>query len=94
MRHFILFLSLLSFFSLYCQEKPAAIVTAVPFLSITPDATSAGMADIGVASRPDVYSMAHNSAKYAFVTQKSAIGISYTPWLGNITGDIYYTTWF
>ena len=89
MRHFILFLSLLSLFSLYCQEKPAAIITAVPFLSITPDATSAGMADIGVASRPDVYSMAHNSAKYAFVTQKSAIGISYTPWLGNITGDIF-----
>lgn len=88
-RIFILFLSLSFFNSLYTQEKPAPIVTAVPFLSITPDATSAGMADIGVATSPDVYSMAHNCAKYAFVTEKSAIGISYTPWLGNITGDIF-----
>ena len=36
---------------------PNVITTAVPFLSIAPDARGGSMGDCGVASEPDVYSM-------------------------------------
>ncbi|MDR2361500.1 MAG: PorV/PorQ family protein [Prevotellaceae bacterium] len=49
---------------------------------ITPDARSAGMADIGSATAPDVFSQHWNVAKYAFVIDTGAVGLSYTPWLG------------
>lgn len=58
----------------------SGIVTAVPFLTITPDARAAGMGETGVASSPDVYSMHWNVAKYAFAEKKYGIGASYTPW--------------
>ena len=44
--------------------------TAVPFLLITPDARSAGMGDVGIASSADVFSNNHNAAKYAFTSSK------------------------
>ncbi|MBO4960839.1 MAG: type IX secretion system outer membrane channel protein PorV [Flavobacteriales bacterium] len=85
---FLLFCCL-SIPTLYGQKSPSPIRTAVPFLSISPDATSAAMADAGVATHPDVYSQFHNPAKYAFANAQSSISISYTPWLQNITGDMF-----
>jgi hypothetical protein len=64
------------------------ITTAVPFLTITPDARAAGMADCGVATSPDVNSMHFNAAKYAFVEKKAGLGISYTPWLRQLVPDV------
>jgi hypothetical protein len=64
------------------------ITTAVPFLTITPDARAAGMADCGVATFADVNSMAFNPAKYAFVEKKGGLGISYTPWLRQLVPDV------
>jgi hypothetical protein len=64
------------------------ITTAVPFLTITPDARAAGMADCGVATSPDVNSMHFNPAKYAFVEKKAGLGISYTPWLRQLVPDV------
>ncbi len=64
------------------------ITTAVPFLTITPDARAAGMADCGVATFADVNSMHFNPAKYAFVEKKGGLGISYTPWLRNLVPDV------
>jgi hypothetical protein len=64
------------------------ITTAVPFLTITPDARAAGMGDCGVATFADVNSMHFNPSKYAFVEKKTGLGISYTPWLRQLVPDV------
>ena len=48
---------------------------------ITPDAKAAGMADIGASTSPDVFSQHWNVAKYAFVKDTMAVGLSYTMWM-------------
>lgn len=67
------------------------ITTAVPFLTITPDARAAGMGDAGVATSADVNSAYWNAAKLAFIDNGLGYGISgsYTPWLGKIINDMY-----
>jgi len=62
--------------------------TAVPFLTIGPDARSGGMGDGGVATSPDANAMHYNPAKYAFIQDKMGFSISYTPWLRNLVNDI------
>ena len=66
-----------------------AISTAVPFLTIAPDARAAGMGDAGVASSPDAASIHWNAAKLAFADKQSAVSVSYTPWLKGLVNDIY-----
>ena len=70
------------------QSEPNPVLTAVPSLSIAPDARAGGMGDAGVATAPDVYSQYWNPAKYAFATSKAAFGVSYTPWLRKIVDDV------
>ncbi|WP_152439933.1 type IX secretion system outer membrane channel protein PorV [Arcticibacter svalbardensis] len=65
------------------------IQTAVPFLLISPDARSGAMGDAGVATSPDVNSIHWNPSKIAFADHKSAISLSYTPWLQQLAPDIY-----
>ena len=65
------------------------IQTSVPFLLISPDARSGAMGDAGVATPPDVNSIHWNPSKIAFATGKSAISLSYTPWLQQLAPDIY-----
>ncbi len=57
------------------------LLTAVPFLQITPDSRSGAMGNAGVALSPDANSMHHNSANLAFIDQDLTIALSYTPWL-------------
>lgn len=64
------------------------ITTAVPFLIISPDARAGGMGDAGVASAGDVNSIHWNPAKLAFMKEKMAFGVSYTPWLRKLVPDI------
>jgi len=64
------------------------ISTAVPFLSITPDARGGALGEMGVATSPDIYSIYWNAAKYAFLDKKYAAAVSYTPWLRAITTGI------
>lgn len=64
------------------------IVTAVPSLSIAPDARAGGMGDIGAATTPDVNSQFWNPAKYVFMESDAGISISYTPWLRKLVSDI------
>ncbi len=66
------------------------IHTSVPFLTIAPDARSAGMGDLGVASRADAYSQHWNPAKYVFSKKRSGFGGSYTPWLKNRFSGVYH----
>jgi hypothetical protein len=64
------------------------ISTAVPFVTISPDARSGGMGDVGVATSPDAYSMFWNPAKYAFIDKTFGFGIGYVPWLRSLVNDI------
>jgi hypothetical protein len=64
------------------------ITTAVPFLTITPDARAAGMGDLGVATSPDANSSYWNAAKLAFIDKGYGVSLSYTPWLGKIINDM------
>jgi hypothetical protein len=64
------------------------ITTAVPFLSISPDARGGSMGDAGVSSEPDAFSMHYNPAKYAFIKKDMGVGLSYSPWLKGLTNDI------
>lgn len=63
--------------------------TAIPSLSIAPDAVGGGMGDVGAATRPDVFSQYWNPAKFAQADSKGGFAISYTPWLRKIVNDIY-----
>src|SRR5450432_3740952 len=66
------------------------VTTAVPFLRISPDARSGGMGDVGVATIPDANSSFWNQAKYPFAASKSAIAVTYTPWLKGLDlNDVY-----
>ncbi len=69
-------------------QRDREITTAVPFLTISADARASGMGDMGVATSFDAYSQQWNPAKYAFATQKTGIGVSYTPYLETIVNDV------
>jgi len=64
------------------------LITSMPSLTIAPDARSAGMGDIGVATEADFNSQYWNPAKYAFMYSKGGITANYTPWLRKLVGDI------
>jgi hypothetical protein len=64
------------------------IVTAVPFLLITPDARAGAMGDAGVAVPGDVNSASINPAKLAFLDKPYGFAVSYSPWLKNLVPDI------
>ncbi|MFC5684315.1 type IX secretion system outer membrane channel protein PorV [Flavobacterium sp. MAHUQ-51] len=83
----LLTLSLLSVSLIKAQEQ-RPITTAVPFLSVSADARSAGMADVGVATSSDVFSQQWNPAKYAFAIDKQGFSVSYTPYLTGLANDI------
>lgn len=65
-----------------------AITTAVPFLSITPDARHAGLGDAGVASSADANASYWNPAKLVYINKQYGGTVSYTPWLGKIINDM------
>lgn len=64
------------------------ISTAVPFLSLSPDARSGGMADVGVATSADLNSQHYNAAKYAFLKDQFGLSLTYSPWLINLVPDM------
>lgn len=64
------------------------ILTAMPSMSITPDARGGGMGDLGTATTPDVNNNYWNVAKWAYMEQKGGISANYTPWLRKIVSDI------
>jgi len=72
------------------------ITTAVPFLTITPDARAAGMGDAGVATSADANSSYWNPAKLVFIDKGYGFSTSYTPWLAKIINDmkLIYLTGF
>ncbi len=104
MKKYILALAILLVFNVSnAQEETitfpnqsTVITTGVPFMLIAPDARSAGMGDMGVATSVDAYSQQWNAAKYTFSEAKSGIAVSYTPYLSKLVNDIAvaYLTYF
>lgn len=84
--------SILSTTNIHAQsaETINVVTSAVPFLRISPDARAGGMGDVGIATSPDANSSFWNLAKIPFATQKTAIGLTYTPWLKDLgLTDVY-----
>ena len=75
--------------NLYSQNNSRVITTGVPFLLISPDARSAGMGELGVATSPDIFSQQWNPSKYVFAEKGKKIGLSYTPYLSKLVNDIF-----
>src|SRR3954463_1463146 len=71
------------------QDTINVVTTAVPFLRISPDARAGGMGDLGIATPADANAAFWNQAKIPFAKTKSALGLTYTPWLRDITQDVY-----
>ncbi|GHT18412.1 hypothetical protein AGMMS4957_00680 [Bacteroidia bacterium] len=86
----VLSMLLASATSIYAQEEAYfnPLRTAVPSLTIAPDARGGAMGDIGAATEPDVFSQYWNPAKYVFAPSKAGVGFSYTPWLAKLVSDI------
>lgn len=70
------------------KNKFSPINTAVPSLSIAPDARGGAMGDNGASTLPDVNSQYWNAAKYAFMESKAGVSLSYTPWLRKLVNDV------
>ena len=70
------------------DETMNPLITAMPSVSIAPDARSAGMGDIGVATDADLNSLHWNPAKYSYMQSAGGITANYTPWLRKLVSDI------
>ncbi|QMU64057.1 MAG: type IX secretion system outer membrane channel protein PorV [Flavobacteriaceae bacterium] len=77
------------FLSKASAQTTNAITTATPFLLIVPDARAGGMGDVGVSTSADANSLFHNPSKIAFSSRQIQIGFNYSPWLRNLTDDIF-----
>lgn len=72
------------------KDCPNAIITAVPFLRIVPDARSAAMGDAGIAISADANAMHFNASKLAFIDSDHGLAASYSPWLRSLgLQDVY-----
>ncbi|MGV3505020.1 MAG: type IX secretion system outer membrane channel protein PorV [Adhaeribacter sp.] len=67
------------------------ITTAVPILTVSPDARAAALGDAGVATSPDGNSLHWNPAKLGFLKNDLGASLSYSPWLRNIINDMSLT---
>lgn len=74
---------------IFAQQDIRVVTTAVPFLSIAPDARSAGLGDQGVATSSDAFANHWNPAKYAFIGNDTGAAVSYTPYLSKLVNDIF-----
>lgn len=64
------------------------ITTAVPFLTISPDARGGALGDAGVATSADANSIHWNPAKIAFLEGSGGASLTYSPWLRSLVDDI------
>lgn len=84
-----------TFASVYAQNATDddlqlnTITTALPFMGITPDSRSGAMGDVGTALSASSSSIYWNTSNLVFAEKKSEVGISYTPWLRQLTNDMF-----
>ena len=86
---FILLIFLFFTLSTTKSQERRVITTAVPFLMISADARASGLGEQGVATSPDAFSQHWNPSKYAFLENRSAVGVSYTPYLSKLVSDVF-----
>lgn len=67
------------------------IQTALPFLLISPDARTGAMGDACSATPADAFALYSNPSKIAHAESKASLAFSYSPWLRNLTTDMYIT---
>lgn len=72
----------------HAQSRVNAITTAVPILTISPDARSSALGEAGVAISPDANAGYYNPGKLGFVQYQHSVSASYTPWLASIANDM------
>ncbi|TGD83358.1 type IX secretion system outer membrane channel protein PorV [Hymenobacter wooponensis] len=70
------------------QTQSNAITTAVPILTVSPDARSAALGEAGVALSPDANAGYYNPGKLGFVRYKYSFSPSYTPWQSSLANDM------
>lgn len=70
------------------SQEANQIIVGAPFLTITPDARSAGFGDQGVATTADNNSQFWNAAKYTTAAYQSGVSYTYTPWMKNVADNI------
>jgi Type IX secretion system protein PorV len=70
------------------QTKLNTITTAVPFITISPDASAGAMGDCGIATESDANDIAWNIAKVVNNKKKTGASLTYTPWLRDLVPDI------
>lgn len=67
-----------------------AVISAMPFLRITPDARGGSMGDAGIAVTPNSNAMHYNASNLVFAEEETALAVTYTPWLRELNlNDIY-----
>ncbi len=72
------------------QDEVNTIITAVPFLSIAPDARTGSMGDVGIALSPDAATLWANGSKIALAEDQMSVAVTYTPWLRQLQlRDVY-----
>ena len=64
------------------------VLTAVPFLTITPDARHSAMGDAGAATTADANAQYWNGAKGIFAESTYGVSFSYAPWLTQLVKGI------
>lgn len=70
------------------RDDPHAITTAVPILTLSPDARGSSLGEAGAATTPDANAAFYNPGKLGFVPYKYSVSPSFSPWLRNITDDM------
>jgi len=67
-----------------------AVISAMPFLRIAPDARGGSMGDLGIALSPNSNAMHYNASNLVWTEEETAISVTYTPWLRELNlNDIY-----
>lgn len=91
MKKILSIIILLSCIAVKAQDKTNMfnpVNSAVTSQTIAPDARSAGMGDVGVATDPDAASQFWNPAKYPFCISRAGVALNYTPWLRQLVSDM------
>jgi hypothetical protein len=70
------------------RDDPHTITTAVPILTLSPDARGSALGEAGAATSPDANAAFYNPGKLGFVPYKYSVSPSYSPWLRAVTDDM------
>ncbi len=73
---------------------PNTQLTAMPFLRLAPDARGGAMGDVGITLSPDPNSVHYNASNLVFAGKKTALAMTYTPWLRDLNLDDVFLLYF